>query len=538
MLEVRITKLSVAYRIEGKRVQALRDVNLTFQPGRLHLICGQSGSGKTGLLNALGGLIPGVIRGELQGEVSLAGASVASLSRRQLAQMVGYVFQDPDSYFAASSVEAEVAFGLENLAVPRPEMKRRVEEALAVMGLSHLAKAALIELSGGQKQRVAIACSLALDAQVLLLDEPFTNLDPQGSLDVIACLTELKRRGMNVIIVSHRLFPELMDEVDTVTVIAAGVVRYHGPRENLLTSLQATDLPVSLAFFSPIHGVSEQPASYPGNNNGRVGTELIHADQLSFAYPDTKRSAVQGISLKLKSGELVALVGGNGAGKSTLMRLFNGLLKPTGGALTVCGMDARRTQTSHLARHVGLMFQNPLHTLFCDTVEAELSYSARIQGINSKVVSERLTAVSRQLGIEGLLATSPFSLSAGEQQRVAIGSILVGNPEVVILDEPTHGIDEPRLIDLGRILQKLCADNHLVMVVTHDVDFAYRFAARSVVMVDGRIIADGDTAKVLADQKTMNLARLTLPTVLRLARPPLSDGTPRAEVLQAPEVER
>jgi energy-coupling factor transport system ATP-binding protein len=526
--------LSISYNLGSDRVVALRSVDFQVSPGEFHLLCGPSGGGKSTLIKALGGLIPAVIRAKIEGAVRLFGKDIQTLSRPEIAQQLGIVFQNPDDYFLTTSVETEIAFGLENLRVPRPQMIARVAEILTLIGLPGLGRRSLASLSGGQKQRVAIGCCLAMNARALLLDEPFTNLDPQGALEVISLLADLKGRGVTIVLVTQRLFPELLALVERLTVLQGGAVIYHGrPAFSPGREAGGPPDPAQYALAGMYRRVPgpRRPFTKPSAGDG----PLVTFSQVDFTYPGTKRSALENVSCTFHRGEIVALLGANGAGKSTLVRHINGLLRPQRGQVVTLCMDTRKCSVANLARHVGFMFQNPLHTIFSDTVRDELSFAAGLGHVSQADVDQRIGKVAGQLGIGDVLDKSPFVLSAGQQQRVAIGATLTGDPEVLILDEPTHGLDEETLERLERLLAELSAQGHLVLVVTHDVDLAYTVASRAILLKDGRVFADGPARDILAEEDVTLEAGLLPPTHLRgLPAGPGKGALPVPDTREAP----
>ncbi len=485
------------------------------EPGEFHLLCGPSGSGKSTVLKLLCGLIPNIIRAKVEGDVKVFGKEIHGLSRRKLAQLVGIVFQNPDDYFVATSVETELAFGLENLGLPRSTMLSVVPETLAKVGLPGFDKKPLTSLSGGQKQRLAIGCCLAMNAEVLLFDEPFVNLDPSGSLELITSLKDLKRKGITILLVTQRLFPELLDLVDRVTLLQSGKIVYQGSPKNFVEQAHtiASD-PIYQAFLR-MYGLAGK-TSEQSRNDLVDGEAAVTFRNVSFTYSDASSPALDGVTCDFHKGEIAVVMGANGAGKSTLVRHVNGILRPQNGQVTTCGIDTRESSVATLARHVGFMFQNPLHTIFSDTVRREMSFTAQLFGIPDAVTKRKVNEIAAHFDISNVLDTSPFVLSAGEQQRVAIASTAVIEPKVLILDEPTHGLDGRNLYRLETILLELSSKGHSVIIVTHDVDLAYRIANRVILLKEGKVIANGSAHEVLCNEKLVEEAALILPTQIRV----------------------
>ncbi len=506
--------VNITYKQSTHSSNAVTSLNFSVEPGEFHFLCGSSGSGKSTTLELLCGLIPRVIRAEVDGDIRIFGKEIQSLSSRELAQLVGIVFQNPDEYFVTSSVETEVAFGLENLGTARSAMLSIIPEMLEKVGLSGFEKRSIASLSGGQKQRLAIGCCLAMNAEILLFDEPFINLDPAGSLELISLLGDLKKKDITIVFVTQRLFPELLALVDRMTLLQSGRMIYQGTPDNFLAqAIYHRSNPIYRAF-SKLYGKTDELFV-----KDRIHGDLVVTLQdVSFTYPDSGNPALNGISCDFYKGEIVAVMGANGAGKSTLVSLINGLLKPQHGRVISCGLDTRQSSVANLSRHVGFMFQNPLYTIFSDTVYQEISFVAKLRGIPDTITEQKVKEISSHFGLSETLNRSPFVLSAGQQQRVAIASTVVIEPDVLILDEPTHGLDEMNLNHLEVILQDLVEKDHSVIVVTHDVDLAYRVANRIILLKDGKIIFNGPADEILCNEKLLKEASLVLPTRIRIER--------------------
>ncbi|WP_258359606.1 ABC transporter ATP-binding protein [Moorella sulfitireducens] len=503
----------LTYFYSEREKPALKSINLHVEEGDFLLITGGSGSGKSSLARALAGLIPYFYGGRLRGRVYFDGRDVSQIDRRLMAREVGMVFQDPEKQLVMTSVEAEVAFGLENLGLPREEMVRRVAEALSFLDLAGLREEFTAHLSGGQKQKLALAAVLAMQPRVLILDEPTSQLDPVASEEFLNLVKRLNEEmGLTIILIEQRL-ERCFHLADRVVFMEDGQIRYDGTPGQLASWAAARDIP----FIPPV-------ASFFARNNfatipvtvkeGRrllrqnfrycktppvrpvekkdTGKPVLVMDNVWFAYPGG-REALQDINLRIFPGELAAVLGNNGAGKSTLLKTMAGLLKPTRGRLMLDGRDLN-SEKRFVPGRVAYLSQNPNDYLFQETVEEELHFTLKNFGLTDDgVVNEYL----EKLELIACRKANPRDLSSGERQRAALASILVTRPRVLVLDEPTRGMDGRLKDELGKILSGLCREGASVVLVTHDVEFAAVHATRVLMMFAGRLVADGPKKEVL-----------------------------------------
>jgi energy-coupling factor transport system ATP-binding protein len=487
---------------------ALRNVELEVQSGELLLVLGASGSGKSTLLRAVNGLVPHTSGGRFGGDVVVFGRSTRSHHPRELADVVGFVAQDPESQSVVDHVERDLAFVLENLGFSQDAMRRRVEEVLDALGIAHLRDRDPSTLSGGERQRCAIAGALAAGPQALVLDEPTSQLDPQGADDVLAALVRLNHDlGTTVMLAEHRLerAAPLADRavlVDggSVGAPAAGatvLADYPGaPSVTRLGRLLGWEpLPLTVrdararATFDP--PMLEPP---PPPSPAAPGDRLLDARGVRVTLGG--RTVVRDVDLELRAGDVIALFGRNGAGKTTLLRALAGLQQPSSGIV-----DARG--------RVAYVPQNPNTMLFSSSVRRELVETQRLLGaIDAAAVDRWLDA----LHLGELADEHPRSLSGGQRQRVAIAAVAVGGAPVLLLDEPTRGMDAPSRTALEHAVREHAGGGGAVVLATHDVELAARIASHAVVLGDGEIVADGDARTVLAGS-------LFAPQVLRVLPP-------------------
>lgn len=490
---------------------ALDGIDLEVDEGDLVLVLGASGSGKSTLCRTVNGLVPHSSGGRFGGQVVVAGRDTRGHRPRDLADVVGFVHQDPEAQFVVDHVESDLAFVLENLGTAPDAMRRRIEEALDALGIAHLRDRSPTTLSGGERQRAAIAGALAAAPSVLVLDEPTSELDPQGADDVLAAVDRLRDDlGTTVVLAEHRL-ERAGPLADLAVVLADGRIDARGSVRDVLGSYAGappvTQIGRLLGWDPPPLTVREarrlarttvvpthptQPAATPGE-------PLVDAVGLGVGHG--RQTVLHDLDVTVGRGEVVALLGRNGSGKTTLLRSFAGLHQPTSGRLAVTGTT-------------GYVPQDPNALLFAATVEAELRQTLALQGRRpGHEIDDWLT----RLGLVHLRDRHPRSLSAGQRQRVAVAAVAVGGADLLLLDEPTRGIDPPSAAALEAALAEHCEGGGAAIMATHDVELAARVATRVIVLGDGDIVADGPAAGVLAGS-------LFAPQVLRVFPPYITAG--------------
>ena len=477
-----LTLEAVSYRYPEAEQPALSDITAAVDPGEVILLRGASGSGKSTLLRCLNGLVPHSTGGQFRGRVVVCGLDTRDHPPRQLATHVGFVFQHPDAQFVLEDVEAELAFGLENLGLPQPLMRKRVEEVIDQVGINPLRRRRIDTLSGGERQRVAIAAALAMHPDALVLDEPTSQLDPQAAEDVLQVVLRLVAElGMTTVIAEHRV-ERIAPFVDRIWTLGAGVLRDQPPRVALAEggarppvvdlALRAGWTPIPLGLrdaraharslrFSP------SPARGGGQGGGVSGPIISRVDGLDHQYDGVP--AVHGVSLTLRRGQVVALMGRNGSGKTTLLKLIGGALRPQRGSVSNEGLAAYVPQDAD-------------SLLFAASVDEEL------RGQSAEVVAPFAAWLHRY----------PRDLSSGERQQLAI-ALMGARADLLLLDEPTRGLDPQVKRALSTYLRSRAGDGVAILVATHDVEWAARTADRILLMADGEIYADGPPASVLSD---------------------------------------
>ena len=520
-----ITIQDLTYYYPDTTSPALNKITLDIQAGQLVLVLGGSGSGKSSLLRAIAGLIPEYYGGAYQGKVFLHGQELPQIERRQLVRQVGLVFQDPESQVVMTSVEQEIVFGMENLALSNQLMKRRVMEVSSALSVSEQLNDFIPELSGGQKQKVALASVLAMQPGILLLDEPTSQLDPVAGEEILTMVRRLNEdNGITVILVEQRL-ERCFHMADRILVMDQGRIIHDLHKQTSMNVLAVQkDIPClpPLAQMFIQAGCAEIPAtvkqgrdivrSYmtaetaaldPGpaekaprrDKQFSQRREILSIRNLWFSYPNG-REVLKDINLNIKAGEFIVLMGANGTGKTTLLKQINGLLKPDRGQVTVLGQDSRARSVEDLAADIGYLAQNPSDYLFLPTVQEELEFTLHNLGRSDDGITAHIL---ERFHLSPCRAINPRDLSTGQRQRVALASVLISRPRLLLLDEPTRGLDYVLKGQLGAILQELQAEGTAILVVTHDVEFAAEFAEEIVLMDQGGIIARGDKYAMLSD---------------------------------------
>ena len=494
---------------------ALRDVSLGIEAGQFTLVAGPSGSGKSTLLRCINGLVPHFSGGTFAGRVSVDGLDTREHSPRDMASVVGFVFQDPEAQFVTERVEDELAFALENAGVPQLTMRKRVEEVLDALGIAALRNRAVSSLSGGEQQRVAIAAALALQPKILVLDEPTSQLDPQSAEDVLSALVRLNADlGLTIVLAEHRLERVLQYADRVIFLPTSATAPLVGEPREVMESVALTPplvtlgkalgwkpLPLTIKEgrrfankWSVVGGQWSEPAV-----SRRPPTADAALDVRDVWYSDGGKEILRGVTLSARAGEFVALMGRNGSGKTTLCRSVVGLVRPQRGQVRVNGQDASGQSTAEICRQVGYVPQNPGALLFADAVRDELVITLRNHGLDETNTPVAPGELLDTLGLGEFAEQYPRDLSAGQQQRAALASVLVTRPRVLLLDEPTRGLDYAAKATLVNILKQWQAQGAAVVMVTHDVELVATCADRVVLMAEGQVVVDGPVRQVLSE---------------------------------------
>jgi energy-coupling factor transport system ATP-binding protein len=513
--------------------RVLDGIDLQIRPDEYVLLCGASGSGKSTLARTFNGLIPHFYGGVLEGSVSIAGKSTTAVSVGELFKNIGMVFQNPETQLFNRTVEREIAFGLESLGLKRSTIRHRIDDAVERCGISSLLNRNPHMLSGGEQQLVAMAAILAARPQVIILDEPYANLDPHNVRRIREVLRTLNRQGLGIMISEHRLALTAPD-AERMIVLRHGRVALNGsPRDLFKQNMEPYGLETPLAIkISRQHNLSPLPLDLAalrsqlpsGLDNGyplpRPAPEpsaqaevIMEAEALSYNLNGT--SILQGVSFALRRGECLAIVGANGAGKTTLLKHVNGLCRPTTGCLRLKGNDTRQWKVSQQARHVGVAFQNPNSQFFKLTVNDEIQVAARALDCFDANWLENLVHLFR---LQAFLPQAPYRLSSGEKKRVAFAAALAAQPDILALDEPTAGQDLSFRSALRDLLSEMLSNGRAVLLVTQDLSFAEQVAHTWLLLAEGRTVAYGPPQQVMADANAMQQAELEPTDAFQLQR--------------------
>ena len=547
--------VSFSYGTAADGAYALKDIDLSVEEGTFVGLIGPSGAGKSTLASAITGAIPHHYRGRPFGSTLVAGLDTCEASLTDIAKVVGSVLQDIDAQMVASVVEDELLFGLENFGIDHREIEGRIASTLDAVGIADLRHREIATLSGGQKQKVAIAAILAMTPRVIVMDEPTSALDPASARDVFEVLRRAKElTGMTVILIEQTvaLFAEYCDRVVVIdqgrialdgtptdvfsrgeTLRAIGVDTPRTVRiSNSLaeTGLAPNDSPAltldgaeSLVAGILAPGLSESSPIVPRTLGDRpdarntVDERPIIVDVAGAAYSyGTGQAGIEGIDLTVRAGEILAVVGQNGAGKTTFTKLLNGLIKPSAGVVRIAGLDTRTTPVSVLASHAATLFQNPDRQLCRNTVGEEISFGLELQGAPADAARERALHVAATFGLPE--NASPFNLSRGQRQMVALASVVALEPELIILDEPTSGLDYRECMTVMETVRQRALDGAAVVMVCHDMEVVSDFADTLAVMTEGRLIEVGPSREVFANDALLAHARIAAPCVPALGK--------------------
>ena len=559
----------VTFTYSGAQRHALELVSLAVAEGEFVGVIGPSGAGKSTLAGVMSGAVPHHFAGELYGACLVDGRDTCEVTLTDVSRLVGSVLQDIDAQFVASNVRDELLFGLENFGVTHDEIPARMQQALETVGIEDLRDREIATLSGGQKQKVAIAAILALRPRVLVLDEPTAALDPVSSALVFETLCEVNRSAGITVVVIEQKVALLSECCSRVVVLDRGKLVFddtprkvfsHGERlreigvdsprvARVSNSLAATGLcelgkpalsvdeaaalvarivgegvrgtVVEGACAAPAVPSSPCDSSIDGDSvvaassSARTGEPVTRFEGVGYSYPGGGAS-VRALDFKVLPGEIVGIVGQNGAGKTTLTKLLNGLLKPAEGNVVVAGLNTREVPTSCIARHVSTLFQNPDRQICKDTVLDEVAFGLLLQGVSLDEASARAKATCERFGLP--LDEAPFSLSRGQRQMVALASVMVGEPQIIVLDEPTCGLDYRECMTVMETVRDMAAAGSAVVMVCHDMEVVSDFANRLVVMANGEILGRGTCADVFANADLMQRAFIEPPQAIALAK--------------------
>lgn len=550
---------------------ALKDVSLSIESGEFVGIIGPSGSGKTTLASLFSGAIPHHYSGELLGSVKIAGQDTKNLALTNIACLIGSVIQDIDAQMVAANVEDELLFGLENFGVSHDEIPERIANALETVGISNLRNRDLDTLSGGQKQKVAIAAILALRPKVMVLDEPTCALDPVSSRMIFDVLSDLNKNfGITIVVIEQKV-ALLSEYCKRLIVLSKGELVLDAPvcealkdiellrkvginyprTTRLLKQLQDEQIcdpaPLSVGVDETVNTIvktlrsdyfklsnrddvydveadlelNKEDSKRANNAVNNIDKPCLSIDHVSFAYANDVK-ALKDISFDAYAGELIALIGKNGAGKTTITKIINGLLRPTEGSVTIDGIDTKPLRISQIAKYVATLFQNPDHQLCKETVLEEVELSCILIGEDSSQAKTHAMEIIEKLDLNP--TDSPFMLSRGQRQMVALAATVVTRPKILVLDEPTCGLDYHECVRIMQVVEELRAHGCCVIMVCHDMEVVLDYATRLITINDGKLIIDGSAHDVFEKPDVCSAASLYPPLLCAVCQGLVSNG--------------
>ncbi len=540
------------YRAQAK--PTLYNIDFKVKRGEKILIAGPSGCGKSTVASLINGLIPFSYKGQISGSVLVGNKETRDMSLFEISRVVGTVLQDSDAQFVGMTVAEDIAFALENDCVPQEEMKDRVVKIADTLGLKDVLRHAPTELSGGQKQRVSVGGVMIGDVSLFLFDEPLANLDPKTGKQTIELIDELHQKtGAAVIIIEHRIEDVLHRYVDRVVLMNEGHIISDSTSDELLSSKQLIECGVREPLYLTAlkyAGVSISPQMKPSdisslllsdaekdkvrsfyvqNKNAKKEAprqDLLTVKNLSFTYEKSSKKTLRNISVDIKKGEMVAIVGTNGAGKSTFSKVICGMEKEDEGEIIFDGIDFKTLSIKERAQHVGYVMQDPNQMISKVMIYDEVALGLRLRGFSEEEVKTKVEEALKICGLYKMRNWPISALSYGQKKRVTICSILVLEPEMLILDEPTAGQDYRNYTSIMEFLRKLNERGITIVMITHDMHLMLEYADRSIVFSDGEIIADKSCARVLTDKAIVDRASLKETSLYTLAEIcGITDGT-------------
>ena len=548
---VDVQNLSFSYPDGSK---ALRNINIKVSKGEIVAVLGANGAGKTTLCHQLTGIIPNIYQGTSEGKVIVAGINVADHPVYELAEKISFVTQDPEGQLINPDVLMEVAFGPENLGVPRDEIMRRSKWALEAVGLQGLESRSPSELSGGQKQRLVLAAGLSMEPKLLVLDEPTSQLDPIGSVEVLDSLVHLREKYEMTTILTTHATEEVLRIADRVIVLSKGEIVAEGdprlvfnkvmlldsvgvqvPQMAMLGHKIAPERPLPMTIEEGKRLVTEilqdrhfRSSSVQLAPESRGGEVVLECVDLAYTYPGFPPvEALKDVNLRIRRGEMVAIIGQNGSGKTTLVKLFLKLLKPTKGRVIFGGNDIQALTTGQLASSIGLALQDPDEQLFTISCLKEVEFGLRNLKLPEDEIKNRVDEALGFVGLQEQWDTFPFRLSFGDRRSLTIAAVIAMRPEIIVMDEPTTAQDYRGRHRIARLGKRLNEKGHTVIMITHDMNLVSQYADRTVVMANGSILLDGPTSAVFSEVETLKKAFIKPPPIAILDKELRPTGIPQ-----------
>ncbi|MHB8134624.1 MAG: ABC transporter ATP-binding protein [Anaerolineaceae bacterium] len=541
---------NVFYTHWNQETPTLKDLSLEIQPNTINVLVGPGGSGKSTLCSLFNGEIPHLLGGKLEGTVFVGGQNTNDLAVKNISQLVGHMLQDPESMFATLYVEDEIAFGPENLLIDAQEIKTSVNSLLELIQLQPQRNNLVWNLSGGQIQKLGLAVILAMHPKMVVLDEPTANLDPSATRSVHELILELRNQGMTILLVTRELDDFILSAADQLLVLDEGKIIANGNVQQVLKEFgsemltrlgiwlpETVEIGIALRDRFKVNldripiTVEETLQVLNQENLLRINLKLeqdkstertllplsyplISARNLEFTYNNGFK-ALNDVSFDIFPGEMLAIVGRNGAGKSTLAKLMVGLLKPQIGNLSLFDKPAAKWKVESLSEKIALVFQNPEHQFLTDTAFDEIAYSLLSRGVDDpNEVRKQVEDWMTRLDLLDFQKIHPFALSAGKKRRLGVATMLVCNPVVLLVDEPTYGQDKEMTQNLMALMESIRKLGVTVVMITHDMRLVQEYASRVLVMADGKILYEGEPSNLFCSEELLESANLR-PTLLQ-----------------------
>ncbi|MFW9826229.1 MAG: ABC transporter ATP-binding protein [Candidatus Thorarchaeota archaeon] len=504
-----------SWKYKASKDLVLDSINLKINQGEFVGVMGPTGAGKSTLCSCINGLIPSRTRGWIKGDVHVLGQNTRQVKINELGSHVGLVFQDPETQFIMMTVEDEIAIGLETLCLDRKEIKARIEWALDLVGLEGFEQKSPEELSGGQKQLVAIASIMAMRPEILILDEPTSDLDPIGKQNIFKILENIRNEfNLTIILVSHET-KKILQFCTRVVLLDCGRILYDGNPIDLMSKEDVIDQsgicnPNKISLMLKKRLLGNKKISELKNSLYNQENVIVKIKNLSYTYPNGTL-ALKNIDLIIKKGDFISIIGENGSGKTTLIKHINGLLKPQVGFVELKNKSIFDYKISDIAQIIGFCYQNPDHQLFKNTIREEIEFGLKNLKFPQDEINNRYNEIIDLFKLQKFeeVYESTFYLSKGIRQRLALASVLVLKPEILIIDEPTTGQDFLMIQEFMKILQELHAENKTIIIVTHNPYVISQYSNEVIIMKEGNLVKKISTLEFLRDEKLQKIAAFT-----------------------------
>lgn len=508
MAFLEISNLSLTY--ETKNFQALSQINFFLNQGEIILITGPTGCGKSTLAHSINGIIPYAIPAEIKGSIKINSEEIIEWDVKQRALKIGTIFQNPETQLFGMTVEDDVAFGPENLGLPREEIRERVDSSLKTSGLNNLKDRFIFHLSGGQKQRLAISGILAMKPDILIFDEPTSDLDPLGTREIVNAIHYLaKNENKAIILIEHKL-QDIIEIIDRMYIMDQGRFLIEGEPHNVYTKhfSKILELGINIPIKFYPNDMKLRTKHAEKINNGI----LLSLKNLNFKY--NTNQVLKNINIEVHRGDFIALLGPNGSGKTTLVQNIIGLLRPESGTICFKNKDIKKKKAQEISREIGYLFQNPSHQIFLNNVFDELTFGLKNRKIPKEDIEKEINLIAKKLELESLLNKPTHILSRGQAQRVAMASIMLLKTELIILDEPTTGQDYRNRKEIMELMKKLNEEGITIILITHDIDLAFDYANRILLMDNGNVIADDTPDNIFSNKSIIKRIGFRQPKIL------------------------